>query len=80
MFRVGISWAGSPTFVQARRKATGLRAFLDLADIPGVQLFGMCKGEREADITELGADALILNVAAIAVRSRLRKAYAGGQF
>jgi ADP-heptose:LPS heptosyltransferase len=63
-FRIGICWAGSPTFVQARRKATELWRFLDLATIPGVQLFGMCKGEREADITELGADGLILNAAA----------------
>ncbi len=64
LFKVGICWAGSPTFVQARRKATELWRFLDLAEIPGVQLFGMCKGEREADIIELGADGLIVNVAA----------------
>ncbi len=64
LFKIGICWAGSPTFVQARRKATELWRFLDLATIPGVQLFGMCKGEREADIGELGADGLILNVAA----------------
>ena len=64
LFRIGICWAGSPTFVQAKRKATELWRFLELADIPGVQLFGMCKGEREADIAELGAEGLIVNVAA----------------
>ena len=63
-FRIGICWAGSPTFVQAKRKATELWRFLELADIPGVQLFGMCKGEREADIEELGAEGLIVNTAA----------------
>lgn len=64
LFRIGICWAGSPTFVQAKRKATELWRFLALADIPGVQLFGMCKGEREADIIELGAGGLIVNTAA----------------
>ncbi len=64
MVKVGICWAGSPSFVQARRKATDLKHFLDLAKVPGVQLFGMCKGEREADIAALGAEGLILNTAA----------------
>ncbi len=63
-YKIGICWAGSPTFVQAKRKATELWRFLQLAEIPGVQLFGMCKGEREADIAELGAEGLILNTAA----------------
>ena len=64
LFRVGICWAGSPTFVQAKRKATEFCRFLELADIPGIQLFGMCKGEREADITDLGAEGLVVNTAA----------------
>lgn len=64
MLKVGIAWAGSAGFAQAKRKATDLAQFLDLAAIPGVQLFGMCKGAREADIAALGADALILNTAA----------------
>ena len=64
LFKVGICWAGSPTFVQAKRKATEFSRFLDLADIPGVQLFGMCKGEREGDIMELGAEGLVVNTAA----------------
>ncbi len=65
MFRIGICWAGSPTFVQAKRKAAGFRHFMELADIPGVQLFGMCKGEREGDITEQGAEGLVVNAAAM---------------
>ena len=64
MFRIGISWAGSPTFVQARRKATGLMPFLALAGVPGVQLFGMCKGEREMEIAALGVEGLVVNTAA----------------
>lgn len=64
MFRVGIAWAGSPSFVQARRKATGLDPFLDLATVPGVQLFGMSKGAPEAEIAALGAEGLVVNTAA----------------
>jgi len=64
LFKIGICWAGSPTFVQAKRKATEFRNFLELADIPGIQLFGMCKGEREEDIMDLGAEALVVNTAA----------------
>lgn len=64
LFKVGICWAGSPTFVQAKRKATEFQRFLELADIPGVQLFGMCKGEREKDIEEVGAEGLVVNTAA----------------
>lgn len=63
-FKIGICWAGSPTFVHAKRKAAELERFLSLADIRGVQLFGLCKGEREADIAELGAEALVVNSAA----------------
>ncbi len=63
MLKVGIAWAGSAGFAQARRKAADLRHFLDLADIPGVQLFGMVKGARQADIEALGAGALIVDTA-----------------
>jgi len=63
MVKVGIAWAGSAGFAQAKRKATDLWRFLDLAAIPGVQLFGMCKGAREAEITAMGAGGLIVNTA-----------------
>ena len=58
--RVGIVWSGSTTFGRNRKRAVSLDRFLPLASIPGVQLYSLQKGPCEQELTDSGADGLIL--------------------
>jgi tetratricopeptide (TPR) repeat protein len=58
LLRIGLVWAARPTHDAARR-AVPLEQLLDLAEIPGVALYGLQVGEGAKDIARLGADALV---------------------
>ena len=58
-FRVGIVWSGNPAFFDNRKRATRLERFLPLAEIPGVQLYSLQKGEAERELGACGAEGLV---------------------
>ncbi len=55
---VGISWGGSPTHRNDRRRSAPLDAFLRLAENPSVHLHSLQKGERAAELRARGGAAL----------------------
>ena len=62
--RIGIAWAGSPTYSNAAHRDVAVEHFITLAEVPGVQLYSLYKGAREGDLTTSGAIGLIDNIAA----------------
>jgi tetratricopeptide (TPR) repeat protein len=60
LFRVGIVWSGSVTFLDNRKRSVSAAHFLPLAEIPGVQLYSLQKGPREQDLADCGAEGPIL--------------------
>jgi len=53
-FKVGIVWAGSPSHQDDSNRSCDLRQFERLAQIPGVQLYGLQKGARAQDLDKAG--------------------------
>ena len=51
---VGLVWAGSPGYVPDMRRSMPFEAMLPLADLPGVTLVSLQKGERVGDIARAG--------------------------
>ena len=62
-FRVGISWAGRPTHKNDVNRSADFRQFVEFLGIPGVTVYSLQKGPREADIAEHGCTGLIANLA-----------------
>lgn len=60
LFKVGIVWSGSATFVNNHKRAVDATRFLSLAAIPGVQLYSLQKGPLESDLKKSGTESLIL--------------------
>lgn len=61
-FKVGIVWSGSVTYKGNRKRAAGLERFLDLAGVPGVQLYSLYKGPLEGQLKEQGAAGLVVDL------------------
>ena len=53
-FKIGIVWTGSLTYRANHRRSTGPDSFLGLAQIPGVQLFSLYKGDAHQDFLDSG--------------------------
>jgi hypothetical protein len=54
MLKVGIVWTGSLSYRANHRRAAGLERFLPLAEIPGVQLFSLYKGDAHDTLAASG--------------------------
>jgi hypothetical protein len=52
-FKVGIVWAGKPTNKNDRNRSCPLEQFASLAQIPGVRLYGLQKGQAATQLEEL---------------------------
>ena len=61
-FKVGIVWSGSVTFKNNRKRSVPAERFLELARVPGVQLYSLQKGPREEELKELGAGPLVVDL------------------
>lgn len=57
--KVGIIWSGRVTFGDNARRATALKRFLRLLEVPRVRLYAIQKGPPEADLEQLGTSTLI---------------------
>ena len=62
--KVGIVWSGSVTFADNANRSAGLEPYLRFAEVPGVQLYGLQKGPRLAELEALGTDSLIIDASA----------------
>ena len=51
--KVGLVWAGSPTYRNDRQRSCDLATFLPLIRIPGLDFFSLQKGERNHELTQL---------------------------
>ena len=60
-FKIGVVWTGSLTYRANHRRATGPDSFLGLAQMPGVQLFSLYKGDAHKDFVESGMAGLIVD-------------------
>ncbi len=60
--KIGIVWSGSLTFKDNDKRACSLEKFLQLAELPNVQLFSLQKGEREKDLDRMQAMPLVINL------------------
>lgn len=58
-FRVGIVWSGRVTFADNARRATTLDRFLRFLEVPNTRIYSLQKGPPEAQLAELGTNALI---------------------
>ncbi|MFK7941763.1 MAG: tetratricopeptide repeat protein [Paracoccaceae bacterium] len=60
-FKIGVVWTGSLTYRANHRRSTSPESFLGLAEVPGVQLFSLYKGDAHKDFVESGMCGLIVD-------------------
>lgn len=60
-FKIGIVWTGSLTYRANHRRSTAPQNFLGLAQVPGVQLFSLYKGDAHQEFLESGMAGLIVD-------------------
>lgn len=61
LFKIGMVWTGSAQNPINRSRATSPERFLQIADVPGVQLFSLFKGEQITELSSSGAEGVIVN-------------------
>jgi hypothetical protein len=60
-FRIGILWTGSLTYRGNHRRSTRPESFLRLAEVPGVQLFSLYKGDAHDAFLDSGMAGLVVD-------------------
>lgn len=60
--QIGIAWAGRPTHKNDKNRSCDFKNFIELLGIPGVNVFSLQKGGREADIRENGCASLVVDM------------------
>lgn len=60
-FKIGVVWTGSLTYKANHRRSVEPEAFIDLAQMPGVQLFSLYKGDALAAFHQSGLAGLIVD-------------------
>ncbi len=61
-FKVGIVWAGSPEHGNDRYRSCSLKCFAPLAEIEGVQLYGLQKGQAADQMDEFAGTITVKNI------------------
>lgn len=61
--QIGIAWAGRPTHQNDKNRSCNFTHFIELLGVPGVTVYSLQKGDREADIKKNGCAALVTNMA-----------------
>lgn len=62
-FHVGIAWSGSKLNDINHHRSIDLRHFLELARVPGIQLYSLQKDDRRQDLFDTGASAVVRDLA-----------------
>lgn len=60
--KIGISWAGKPTHRNDHNRSCGLEHFIELLGLPGCGFYSLQKGPAVAEIHEMGAAPLIVEL------------------
>ena len=60
-FKIGIVWTGSLTYRANHRRSTTPQNFIGLAQVPGVQLFSLYKGDAHQEFLDSGMAGLIVD-------------------
>lgn len=60
--RVGLVWAGKPTHKNNRNRSIHLETLLPLLELPDIRFVGLQKGDGADQPTQLGAEALVINI------------------
>lgn len=60
-FRIGVVWTGSLSYRANHRRSTSPESFLGLAQVPGVQLFSLYKGDAHEDFLASGMASVIVD-------------------
>ncbi len=60
-FKIGVMWSGSVTYRANHKRSFSHRKFLDLCDIPGIQMFSLYKGPLQKAFVEDGTSAIIID-------------------
>ncbi|MEM7176474.1 MAG: tetratricopeptide repeat protein [Pseudomonadota bacterium] len=60
-FKIGVVWTGSLTYRANHRRSSGPEHFARLAEVPGVQLFSLYKGDAHQAFLESGMAGLIMD-------------------
>jgi len=61
-FKVGLVWAGKSSHVNDERRSLSLQCLAPLADLPGIQLYGLQKGDAAKQDDGIGPRILSLNL------------------
>lgn len=61
-FKVGFIWSGSENYINNRRRAASLDAFLRLAEHPEIQLFSLQKGPEQQTLRKRKLDPTIVEI------------------
>ena len=61
-FKMGLVWAGSPTNNDDRNRSCDLENFFPLSQIPGVEVYGLQKGEAAAQVDGLPKGMAVTNL------------------
>lgn len=62
-FKIGVMWSGSVTYRANHKRSFSHQRFLELCDIPGLQMFSLYKGPLLDAYNEDGTSAVIFNAA-----------------
>lgn len=62
-FHIGIAWSGSTLNDINHHRSIDLRYFLELARVPGVQLYSLQKDDKRQDLLDTGATAVVRDLA-----------------
>ncbi len=60
-FKIGVVWTGSLTYRANHRRSTTPESFIRLANVPGVQLFSLYKGDAHQDYVDSGMASVIVD-------------------
>ena len=61
--RVGVVWAGSPTYKHDRQRSCALQDFASVLQTPGIEFYSVQKGDRSQELTQLPPDVRIEDLA-----------------
>lgn len=62
---VGVCWSGSTNYIHQQRRSIPFEDLLSIADIPGVQLYSLQKGEATPDVRRAGGEALVPDLSGV---------------
>lgn len=62
-FHIGIAWSGSSMNDINHHRSIDLRYFLELARVPGVQLYSLQRDDKRQDLFDTGASAVVRDLA-----------------